>query len=473
MVHAWRRIGRSDYDQIVGVDAKRGGTNVTIELYVLLSAVLLGLVHISTAAFTFKAQVGNRYTVGARDADIKPAGISARLYRANANFLETFGYFAACVIVGKLAGATGRLGLIGCGMYIVGRILYLPLYAAGVAWLRSFSWNIATLGIVLVGVQSLPLAAAETNGVVVCDTVWHDATRNRDLRVRIRLPAAAVHAPVVLFSHGLGGSVAAGTRWAADWTNAGFAVIHLQHPGSDASVWESLPQPQRAAALKGAVNAQQLVARVQDVNFAVETVIAHGKYGDCDLARVDSNRIGLAGHSMGASTVQAVAGQRFPVGTQMRSFADPRIKAFIAFSPSAPPIARAAATPGAEQTVAALSFDHISAPFLSVTGTRDTSPIDPSMTAISRQLVFRALPKGNAYLLVMNDADHIVLGGGNGEGAALRTTTSADDAGIERVVGQVTTLFWLATLTDSPLALKTLKDLPAKALRPGDKWEVR
>ena len=50
------------------------------------------------------------------------------------------------------------------------------------------------------------------------------------------------------------------------------------------------------AALKSAVNAQQMVARLQDVNFAVDTVIAHGKYGDCDLARLDSRRIGLAGH---------------------------------------------------------------------------------------------------------------------------------------------------------------------------------
>ena len=49
----------------------------------------------------------------------------------------------------------------------------------------------------------------------------------RIVPVRIRMPATGAHVPVVLFSHGLGGSVAAGTRWAADWTNAGFAAIHL------------------------------------------------------------------------------------------------------------------------------------------------------------------------------------------------------------------------------------------------------
>jgi hypothetical protein len=36
-------------------------------------------------------------------------------------------------------------------MYLGGRILSLPLYAAGVPKLRTFSWNLATPGLVLVG----------------------------------------------------------------------------------------------------------------------------------------------------------------------------------------------------------------------------------------------------------------------------------------------------------------------------------
>jgi uncharacterized MAPEG superfamily protein len=44
---------------------------------------------------------------------------------------------------------------LGCGLYLGGRVLFLPLYAAGIPWLRSFAWNVATLGLVLVGVQCL------------------------------------------------------------------------------------------------------------------------------------------------------------------------------------------------------------------------------------------------------------------------------------------------------------------------------
>jgi uncharacterized MAPEG superfamily protein len=123
------------------------------ELYVLMGAVLLGLVHLSAASFSFKAQVGNKYAVGPRDEGLQPTGVAARLYRANANFLETFPHFAACVLVVHVTSAEGAVSQFGSALYLGGRILFLPLYAAGLPWIRTFSWNAATLGLVLVGVQ--------------------------------------------------------------------------------------------------------------------------------------------------------------------------------------------------------------------------------------------------------------------------------------------------------------------------------
>lgn len=133
---------------------------MTYELWTLLGAVLLGLVHLSAASFTFKAQVGNAYTVGPRDEGLQPKGVSARLYRANANFIETFPYFAACVLVVHLTQANGALSWWGCTLYIAGRVLFLPLYAAGTPWLRTLSWNAATLGLVLVGAEAIWAALA-------------------------------------------------------------------------------------------------------------------------------------------------------------------------------------------------------------------------------------------------------------------------------------------------------------------------
>jgi uncharacterized MAPEG superfamily protein len=126
---------------------------VTYELWVLLAASLWGVVHLSAASFTFKAQVGNAYTVGARDDNLQPAGVAGRLYRAQQNFLETFAIFVACTLTVHLTGAYGALSWWGASLYLGGRILFLPLYAVGVPWLRTFSWNVATLGLVLVGAQ--------------------------------------------------------------------------------------------------------------------------------------------------------------------------------------------------------------------------------------------------------------------------------------------------------------------------------
>ena len=126
---------------------------MTFELWVLLAASFWGLVHLSAASFTFKAQVGNKYSVGARDEDIKPAGMAGRMYRAQWNFLETYPLFATCIIVVFITDSSGSFSFWGAWLYMVGRVLFLPLYAAGIPWLRTFSWNIATLGLVLVGVQ--------------------------------------------------------------------------------------------------------------------------------------------------------------------------------------------------------------------------------------------------------------------------------------------------------------------------------
>ena len=87
---------------------------MTFELYAVLTAILIGLIHLSAASFWFKAQVGNQYTVGPRDQAIKPIGVAARLQRAQSNFNETFPYFAACGIIVTMTDTAGEL--MGCNL---------------------------------------------------------------------------------------------------------------------------------------------------------------------------------------------------------------------------------------------------------------------------------------------------------------------------------------------------------------------
>ena len=82
-------------------------------------------------------------------------GVAGRLARALANFLETFPFFAALVLVIHATDSYGALSKWGVLLYLAGRVAYLPLYAMGVYLIRSVAWNVATVGIFLLLVSAL------------------------------------------------------------------------------------------------------------------------------------------------------------------------------------------------------------------------------------------------------------------------------------------------------------------------------
>jgi uncharacterized MAPEG superfamily protein len=93
--------------------------------------------------------------MGPRDQKREVSGVPARLQRAMHNYLETFPLFTAALLASILLGRTGPSTLIGAWLYVVGRALYVPLYAAGVPMLRSVVWILAMVGIVLEVVATL------------------------------------------------------------------------------------------------------------------------------------------------------------------------------------------------------------------------------------------------------------------------------------------------------------------------------
>src|SRR3977135_1666353 len=78
-----------------------------------------------------------------------------------------------------------------------------------------------------------PLALDPESGAESRDLTVHDAARNRDIPVRIYLPATGEPKPVVLFSHGLGGSRSASKFLGEHWAARGYVAVFVQHPGSD------------------------------------------------------------------------------------------------------------------------------------------------------------------------------------------------------------------------------------------------
>ncbi len=287
--------------------------------------------------------------------------------------------------------------------------------------------------------------------------MWHDDARNRDVPVRVRMPAGAGPVPLVLFSHGLGGDTNGGTLWGQAWASRGLAVIHIQHPGSDIAIYRDAPTPADVPArVRAAATPEQLLARVADARFVLNEVARRPREGACDLSRIDPDRIGFAGHSMGAWTAQAIAGQRWGGGV---TFADRRIRAAIAFSPSAPFVG----DPDA-------AFGKIGIPFLSITGTEDGASLlaplaERAAAEAQRTAPYRAMPPGGKFLLVFDGADHMVFSGN------ARRAERPDDAHIKAVTIAATTAFWGATLLGSAADAGFLAKGLAAQLAPGDRLE--
>ena len=287
--------------------------------------------------------------------------------------------------------------------------------------------------------------------VTLCDATWHDASRGRDIPVRIRLPAGTGRSPIILFSHGLGGSLDSGTDWTSAWAEAGLATLTLEHPGSDRHV--------RASGINAAGLSEQLEARVADVRFVIDELGRRPREGRCDLQRMDLSRIGMSGHSFGAMTTEALSGQAYPLSLLAHS-ADPRIRASIAFSPSPPMRSRDDAA----------AFAGVRIPFMSITGTADFVPITPQITAADRQRPFRAMPPGDKYLLVVGGANHLQFNGQDGLGRDL-----APDAHMRAIVVAATTAFWKATLSGDSSARRWLQDRSGLQgmLSSNDRFEYR
>ncbi|MBA3548268.1 MAG: MAPEG family protein [Nannocystis sp.] len=124
---------------------------MTIELTLLGYTLVLALVYIMAAAQARTKQYGTTWNTGARDEAMPPLRpLPARLVRAQANLFETLPLFAAAVLAVVVAGRTGVLSEVGAWMYLLGRLVYLPLYALGVPVVRTVVWMIACVGLVLV-----------------------------------------------------------------------------------------------------------------------------------------------------------------------------------------------------------------------------------------------------------------------------------------------------------------------------------
>lgn len=309
-----------------------------------------------------------------------------------------------------------------------------------------------------------PLVVAAGFRSEVTDLTVHDATRRRDVPLRVYLPAERTPAPIVLFSHGLGGNREGNGFLGRHWAARGYIAVFLQHPGSDDSIWKDKPLRERGQAMFDAVApltaAKNLLLRAQDVTATLDQLAKwNDEAGHVLAGRVDLTRVGMTGHSFGAATTQAVSGQKMPIGAELT---DERIKAAIIYSPNKP-----------VRGDLSEAFGGVNVPWLLMTGTKDVAEIAGktlgNQSAESRLAVYAALPAGRKYELLLHDANHMAFTDTREFGGQPQRNPKHHPAIIA-----ISTAFLDAFVRDDAAAAAWLNsDAPRTLLDEKDRWQKK
>jgi predicted dienelactone hydrolase len=278
------------------------------------------------------------------------------------------------------------------------------------AALAALTWN--AMPALSAGV-GLPPAAASAPGTVaaepqVTDLDWVDGARDRAVPVRLYWPAQAAaraRVPLVVFSHGIGSSRTGYSYLGKYFASHGIACLHLQHVGSDSSIWLGNPFGVLSR-LWHATGETEAIARVRDMRFALDELLERSPYG----ARIDRTRIAAAGHSYGANTVMLAAGATLQRNGHTVEFRDPRIRAALLLS--APPFY---GEPELNRILGSIKL-----PTLHVTATEDVIRVPGYYSAPADRLaVFDAAGSRVKTLAVFEGGSHNIFTDRPGSGGLL------------------------------------------------------
>jgi uncharacterized MAPEG superfamily protein len=113
-----------------------------------LGAVLL-LLQMFLQSVSSAIELGGGYKAGPRDdSRVVRSVIAGRADRAFRNLLETFPIFAALALALVITGRNGGLGALGAQVWMVMRILYVPLYLVQIPFARSVVWFVSIFALV-------------------------------------------------------------------------------------------------------------------------------------------------------------------------------------------------------------------------------------------------------------------------------------------------------------------------------------
>jgi predicted dienelactone hydrolase len=276
-----------------------------------------------------------------------------------------------------------------------------------------------------------PLGSIRTN-----NTVLHDAKRNKDLPLTLFIPDAPGPHPLIVFSHGAGGSGEYYRPLVAGWVRNGYVVICPTHADSIALM---TPQKRRGlrprdVVLDAVTDVQGWQERPRDASFVLDALDELERRVPQLVGKIDRTRIGAAGHSYGAMTTTILAGAtiRTKAGGELQSFDDPRVKAAIVLSGQGE----------GQMGFGKGSWGELKVPLLVMTGSEDRGA--RGQDPMWRKAPFDGSPPGEKYWIFIQGATHMSFSGHDSNNAILG------------VIERATQAFWDAQLKGDERAKELL-----------------
>jgi uncharacterized MAPEG superfamily protein len=118
---------------------------------VIYMALLTWLTLLAASLIRVKAWTlgGTMLAVGNREELPAATAFAGRAQRTASNTLENFVLFAAIALVAHAAGVTSPRVASGATLFFWSRVLYIPVYYAGIVYLRTAVWLAGIVGLAM------------------------------------------------------------------------------------------------------------------------------------------------------------------------------------------------------------------------------------------------------------------------------------------------------------------------------------
>ncbi len=270
----------------------------------------------------------------------------------------------------------------------------------------------------------------------------YDADRDKTLPLKIYYPAEQAEYPIIIFSHGAGGSKDGKAGLGEFWASHGYVCIHPTHADSISLTGLSL----RETVVQALTDVQSWRDRPADISLIINGFAELQRLNEDLQGRMDFEKVGVAGHSFGAFTTQAIGGAvlDLPGSDEPVSLADERVTATLLLSPQGP----------GQMGLTEDSWANYTLPMMSMTGPADKGA--KGQDATWRVAAFDSSVEGDKYFVWIEGANHFSFSGG-ALAALIGGTSAVQQPVILAWVKQASLAYWDAYLKGDEEAMAYLQ----------------